>query len=456
MIALEFSTFLGRFHPLFVHLPIGFLFLAILLEWYEKFKKTEKQSRLVPIAWFLGGVSAAGAALSGWLLADTGLYEEDQLFAHRWLGIGLVVVSFVGWWIKSRPEKHTKLIHNGFNILLLALLFIEGHKGGNLTHGEEYLVEYAPESIQGILGVSKAKDSLPELGNPDSVLVYHDLIAPIFESKCVACHSDEVRRGGLNMASADSLQVGGEDGPVIAQGNPAESELFRRITLPQKSIKFMPPTDNVLTYDEIKTVEWWIEQGASFEDPVSALEVAENMKPVLLRRYGLNTEPRPWYETVQLPPLDSIQISALQESGFTVKSLGAENPLLDIKYSGTDLTQEQLAALEKVKDYVTWLSLARTNVKNEWLSVVSKFPNLTRLQLEKTAISDEGVTYLSGLKHLEALNLYGTNVTDSCLADLQKLEGLKRVYLWGTKVTNASAKSLQEGKETLEVIIGES
>ena len=218
----------------------------------------------------------------------------------------------------------------------------------------------------------------------------------------------------------------------------------------------MPPTENVLTYDEIKTVEWWIDQGASFEDPVSALEVSENMKPVLLRRYGLNTEPRPWYETVQLPPLDSTQIAALQKSGFTIKSLGAENPLLDIKYSGTDLTQEQLAELEKVKDYVTWLSLARTNVENEWLSIVSKFPNLTRLQLEKTTISDEGVAHLSGLKHLEALNLYGTQVTDSCLADLQKLEGLKRVYLWGTKVTNANAKSLQEGKETLEVIIGES
>jgi len=456
MIALEFSTFLGRFHPLFVHLPIGFLFLAILLEWYERFKKPENPGRLVPMAWLLGGISAAGAALSGWLLADSGLYEEDQLFVHRWLGIALVIISFVGWWIKSRPDKHTKLIHNGFNILLLALLFIEGHKGGNLTHGADYLVEYAPESIQGLLGVSQSKDSLPELGNPDSVLVYSDLISPIFESKCVACHNHDIRRGGLDMAAADSLQLGGDNGSVIASGNPGESELFRRITLPKKSIKFMPPTENVLTYDEIKTVEWWIAQGASFEAPVSALEVAENMKPVLLRRFGLNTDPRPWYETVRLAPLDSVQITALQNSGFIVKSLGAENPLLDIKYSGTDLSREQLMELEKVKDYITWLSLAGTNVENEWLSMVSGFPNLTRLQLEKTTISDEGVAHLVGLMHLEALNLYGTQVTDSCLDDLQKLEGLKRVYLWGTKVTQANAKSLEENKETLEVIIGES
>ncbi len=152
MITLEFSTFLGRFHPLFVHLPIGFLVLAILLEWYENYRKAETKSRLIPIAWLLGALSAATAAFSGWWLGETGLYEEDMLFSHRWLGIALVVVAFAGWWLKRKPEGRSKSMQNGINILLLAMLFIEGHKGGNLTHGETYLTEYAPESIQRILG----------------------------------------------------------------------------------------------------------------------------------------------------------------------------------------------------------------------------------------------------------------------------------------------------------------
>ncbi len=455
MIVLEFSTFLGRFHPLFVHLPIGFLFLAIFLEWYERITKTKKSNHLIPIAWLLGAISAFGAALSGWLLANTGLYKEEQLYAHRWLGVVLVGISFVGWWIKRRPQRYSNFIHNGFNILLLLALFIEGHKGGDLTHGEGYLAEYAPKALKGVLGASTEVDSLPDLGSPDSVRVYHDMVFPIFETKCIACHNNEVQRGGLNMESADSLQIGGQGGPVIAKGNPLESELFRRITLPQKSIKFMPPTNEALTYDEIKVVEWWIEQGASFEDPVSNLEVAENLKPVLLRRYGLDTEPRPWYETVTLPSLDSTQTAHLETSGFTVKSLGEKNPLLDIKYSGTDLTQAQLSELEKVKDYITWLSLARTNVEDEWLSIVAKFTNLTRLQLEKTLISDDGVKNLVGLKHLEALNLYGTQVSDSSLHHIQKLESLKRVYLWETKVTTDKARFLEENNEELKVIIGE-
>lgn len=455
MIALEFSTFLGRFHPLFVHLPIGFLVLAIVLEWYENYRKTETKSRLIPIAWLLGALSAAAAAFSGWWLGETGLYEEDMLFSHRWLGIALVVVAFAGWWIKRQPNTHSKLLQNGVNILLLGMLFIEGHKGGNLTHGETYLTEYAPESIQGILGVSENKDSIPSLGTTDSIVVYRDLISPIFETKCFACHNNEVKRGGLNMSHADSLQLGGDGGLAIAPGNLVESELFRRITLPQKNAKFMPPTNNVLTYDEIKTVEWWISQGGSFEDPVSSMEVSDNIKPVLLRRYGLDTDPKPWYETVKISPADSVQIAALKKMGFTVKTLGASNPLLDIKYSGENLTLEKIKALEKVKNHITWLSLAQTNVENEWLPSLSTFANLTRLQLEKTAISDDGIVHLSSLEHLEALNLYGTQVTDECLSSLLKIGSLRRVYLWGTKVNPEAAKNIAESKDELEVIVGE-
>ncbi|NNE78238.1 MAG: hypothetical protein HKN31_14340 [Pricia sp.] len=346
-------------------------------------------------------------------------------------------------------------MHNSFNFLLLGMLFVEGHKGGNLTHGETYLTEYAPEPIQKLLGSSTEKDAVPQFTNPDSVLVYDDLIQPIFEAKCVACHNNDIQRGGLNMSHPDSLQLGGDNESILSPGNIGESELFRRITLPQKNIKFMPPTKDVLTYDEIKTVEWWIEQGASFDGTVTALEVTDNIKPVLLRRYGFDTEPNAWYETVQLKPLDSIQISNLKKSGFTVKSLGAKNPLLDVTYSGNNLTRERLAELETVKDHITWLSLAGTNVEDEWLAIVGELPNLTRLQLEKTGISDKGVAQLTGLKHLEALNLYRTNVSDACLPEIERIGSLERVYLWETKVNAQAAKAMQERNKALKVILGE-
>ena len=83
MIALEFSTFLGRFHPLFVHLPIGFLLLAILLEWYEKRRKTKHTTPLIAHAWLLGGVSALAAAFCGWWLNTVDKGFSNSVLVHE-------------------------------------------------------------------------------------------------------------------------------------------------------------------------------------------------------------------------------------------------------------------------------------------------------------------------------------------------------------------------------------
>lgn len=452
-LAFDFTHFIGRFHPLFVHLPIGFLILGVLMEWYQRIRKTEKLSSLISYAWLLGGVGGAFAAFCGWYLGETGLYFEDDLFLHRWIGIAIVVLSFAGWWLKKNSEKYSNLVHHGANIFLIAMISFEGHLGGNLTHGKEYLFEYAPEGIRNMMLDSRVETI--DLSKADSVLVYNDLVMPILRQKCFACHDNQVQRGGLNMASVDSLYVGGDGGPIFLASNVEESELFKRITLSQKNIKFMPPVGDPLTYDEIKIIEWWIEQGASSEVAIRDIEVAESVKPTLIRRYNLDTNPRPYYEMVNIAPLDSIQINTLEQSGFTVNVLSEENPLLDVKFSNKKLTQEQLKSLEPAAKHITWLSLARTNISDEGLSIISQFENLTRLQLEKTSISDKGVAAISNLKHLEALNLYGTKVTDKCLSDLQKMEGLKRVYLWDTKISLNESKILQENKEGLEIIMGQ-
>ncbi len=452
-LAFDFTNFVGRFHPLFVHLPIGFLLLGILMEWYQRFRKNEKLSNLISYTWLLGGLGGALAAFCGWWLGESGLYFEDNLFLHRWIGIAIVVLAFIGWWIKKTPKKYPDIIHHGVNILLIAILTFEGHLGGNLTHGEAYLFEYAPEGIRNMM--LGEKERAVDLSTADSVIVYNDLVKPIFQEKCFACHNNKVKRGGLNMAFKDSLLAGADGESVLLANNAQESELFRRITLPNNNLKFMPPVGNPLTYDEIKIIEWWIEQGASFDKLVVDVNVAEDIKPALIRKYNLDNSPRPYYEMVSIAPMDSIQLEALEEKGFTVNVLGGKNPLLDVKYSGKELTNELLKSLEPAAKHITWLSLGKTNISDEGLLIIAKFENLTRLQLENTKISDKGVKAISNLKHLEALNLYGTEVTNDCLSDIGKMEGLKRVYLWATKVNASDAKSLEESKEGLQVIIGQ-
>ena len=66
IILASFGDFIGRFHPVLVHLPIGFLLLTVLLEW---FNNDQQYKSLLSIGWLLSAVSAAFAALCGWFLA---------------------------------------------------------------------------------------------------------------------------------------------------------------------------------------------------------------------------------------------------------------------------------------------------------------------------------------------------------------------------------------------------
>lgn len=454
MFALDYYSFIGRFHPLIVHLPIGFLLMALFIEWFQKGNETNIKQQLINQIWLLGAISAVIAALFGWLLANTGNYPENEIFWHRWLGVVLAIIAVLGWYIKWQPKKFNRSVRKIVPVSLLVLLLIEGHLGGNLTHGADYLLEYAPKPIKQWLKSSSNEKKGLDLSEKDTVLIYADIVLPILESKCFACHNNDIQRGGLNMEDPVLLQEGGENGPVISSGNALESELFKRITLPKKNSKFMPPTSEPLTYDEIQVMEWWIEQGADMNKFISDLTVPNKLNFVLKRLYSLDLEPKPWYETVRLKPLDTIVAFNLQKEGFIIKRLGSENSLLDIKFKGNSLNKDKLSKLLEIKEYITWFSLAGTNVEDEWVSVISQFPNLTRLELQKTKVSDHAVEFLSGLEHLESLNLYRTHVTDSCLAYLNNMKQLKTVYLWGSLVTPDNAKALQEANKDLEVIIG--
>ncbi|MEM6772553.1 MAG: hypothetical protein AAF597_18390, partial [Bacteroidota bacterium] len=126
----DFGLFIGRFHPLLVHLPIGFLLLAALLEWWPG----DKARTAIRVSWVVGAISAVAAAFCGWLLAgESG--GGDTLFWHKWLGISVAVLAIAGVFLTRKGGKMAK----GFGLLIVGLLSLAGHQGGNLTHGEDYL-----------------------------------------------------------------------------------------------------------------------------------------------------------------------------------------------------------------------------------------------------------------------------------------------------------------------------
>lgn len=444
--ASDIIIFIGRFHPLVVHLPIGFIIIASLMELLSRFQ-TPKYSGLdkaISISIFSGAVGGALAAVVGYLLSTAGGYDENTLFWHQWLGILFSALSLLCWALKTKHIILAFIPYKAVLIALIVLISITGHLGGNLTHGSNYLTAYAPKFVKTALGNSDdgLYVEIPKI--VDSIVVFDHLIQPVLNAKCVVCHNANKSNGNLRLDSKEMIRKGGNGGVVVVAGKVLDSPLFGRTILPQQNVKFMPPSGTSLSFSELKLLEWWIQEGASFENKLLAYEVPETIKYLLLRDFGIDTQQKPYYETLSVEIPSENALLALKNAGWRASFLSTELNILDISFRGSVLTMEKISVLEKVSSQITWLDLSKTTIDNEMLQTVSKLKNLTRLNLSNSSITDDGVAYLSTLKHLEVLNLYGTKISDSSVKSLESLTGLKRLYLWQTNVSPMAAASLQD------------
>src|SRR5579864_7021944 len=89
---------------------------------------------------------------------------------------------------------------------------------------------------------------------------YDRQVHPILAARCLACHSQEKRSGGLSLGTyADTLE-GGRNGAAIKPGDSANSLIVRRIT--GSTPPRMPLDGPPLTDAEIAAIRSWIDQGA--------------------------------------------------------------------------------------------------------------------------------------------------------------------------------------------------
>ncbi len=456
MILLEFQVagFLGRFHPLVVHLPIGILLLSGLVELIAK-RKGINLDNAISLMLLSGAIAAIMAVALGWMLASEGGYDESTLFWHRWLGVGVAVVSVLAWLIKIGKLKLSSELYQGSILILVLLIGITGHFGGNLTHGSNYLLEYAPEPISQLLGGTQ-KQLVVLSDDPDSVKVFEHLITPLLQRRCVECHNSSKMKGDLSLEDQESILAGGDNGEIIIAGNAHESEIFNRITLRPDSKKFMPTGGKTsLSYNEVKLIEWWLDSGADFENSVLEAGVDPEMKFVLAQLYGLDTDPKSYVERASVAAAEPESLTLLTEAGYYAQPIAANNNFIEVKKKRTtDIDKSSLQLIKNVKEQVTWLQVGGADLTDADLLFLKGMDNLTRLQLENNPITDEGLKVIEGLPHLESLNLYGTEVTGALLESLKTLPSLKKVFLWQTNVTAEEAEEIQAALPDAEVDIG--
>jgi hypothetical protein len=367
----------------------------------------------------------------GLLLADKGGFSSGLVFWHKWLGIGVMVVSFFTWLAFSRKSSYANWLVVGLSGLVLAT----GHLGGGLTHGDNYLSEHAPSFLKPILGGTAAGSSKTEhqLYNPDTILIYKHILQPVINEKCSSCHNEDDMEGGLDLSSLQSTMEGGDSGAAIAMGSLNQSELYKRLTLEATNNKFMPVKGVPFTYHEVKLLEFWIQSGSEEKQAITQEDIPKDISAIIEQHFGFSTSQKSYVEMAAVDPASVEDINDLKALGFLIQPISRNTNFLSVT-AVDSVTLDQLKQLEKVESQLAWLDLHRCNIQDGWLASFLQFPNLTKLNVSENPIST--IEAVVGNDRLEKLNFHSTMIGDTDVQLLIPLKNLRRLHVWNTAVTS--------------------
>ena len=442
---LDIPGFLGHLHPLVVHLPIGFLLLAMIFDLLSYRTKYASLKSAVPVTLFAGFISAIAACVFGYMLSLQGDYNEEIVSNHQYAGIALTIIT--GLLFFATTQKGKSLLHipgKMFSLLFMAtvvLMAYTGHQGGTLTHGSTYL------TMETLTQERRTKPT-----NVDDALIFEDVVHPMLESRCGQCHQSGRLKGKLSIKTLASLLKGGKHGASITPGNLNESELFKRITLDPDNEAYMP-TDGKppLTKNEVAIIRWWIEKANAAEGKsIASFKDKEIIKPRVAVYLGLSkTLPGDGADAVaqninpDIPlTIDTSIIQKLRNSGLTVRYMLQKPVMLDITLpAGSDKKIDAIKTnLLLVAKNILWLNLAGNGFTDKDLDFLQQLSNIEKLRLESNPVTDGICDQLVKLQHLEAVNLNETNITGAGIGKLQKNPAIKRIYSWGTLASAEKSK----------------
>ena len=142
---MDFLYFLGRFHVLALHIPIGIIVAIFVLEWMSRKQKYQHLQAASPFLWMAAAVSAILTVILGYMHFSEGGFVGASALQHRNTGTALaLIVTVVAALRSSAFADKYKPVYFPAAILMVFLASIAGHYGGNLTHGQTYLIEYSP------------------------------------------------------------------------------------------------------------------------------------------------------------------------------------------------------------------------------------------------------------------------------------------------------------------------
>ena len=215
-----FIFFLGRFHPIILHLPIGALLVLFFMEVINGLRPKLNLDAACKILLWFSVISIIPTITLGFLLGSSGSYDDELLNTHKWLGWFTALICI--WLVVIRQKKsasNSDKVTNFYKAFLftnVTMLTLAGHYGGYLTHGEDYLTKYMPVAMKSMLNIenedqymvinTKVVDSTSA-----EAIYYKSRIQPIIKTHCYECHGEEKQKGDMRLDTLNWNMVNSVD-----------------------------------------------------------------------------------------------------------------------------------------------------------------------------------------------------------------------------------------------------
>jgi uncharacterized membrane protein len=475
---------IGRLHPIMVHLPLGLVFAAVVVELARLVQRRPSLSAFTPIALGLAALGAVVASGTGWFFSE-GEADTSSLFWHRWLGIACAVVLIAVAWMAIRAARHTvnaaQITPIVRGVLLAAGLLVGwvGHLGGDMVWGENYVLQPILKAWNGgapsasgangddATGSGAAAANVIGSGDSDAdkLAFYTSNVLPILQDRCYECHGNGKHKGGLSMDVRSSLVSRDSSGIWIVQpGDPAHSLMIERCLLPAEDDEAMPPQGDRLKATELEFLRTWIAAGAVMPAGGGSIEAngssgvrgAPVQESTADRRGPINA---PKSRSAGLPALSDAQIAeatALRGKGINAVpvSVGASTLSVSIP-GGKGVGDADISALIPIAAQIEELSFARASVSDAGMMQMPSMPFVRSVRVDNTALTDIGITVLlSRTLEVETVNLVSSGATDGVFTVLAKLPRLQRVYVFDTQVTAQGIDRFRATHPGVEIVVG--